>query len=105
MRGIITYLVAGILLMLAMDFVAPPVGLGFMAGAKPVALRPATIQLVDRTHKGDRLSLPAAGKQRTPLMPPAVMFGCDPVFSPLSASALANNVRSCVAEIAHPLAG
>jgi len=106
MRGLASYLLAGILMVLAMDFAAPPVGLGFVVGASPVAERSAKTPFVDRTHKGDRLSLPASvGEQQTQEPPPAVMIGCDPAFSPLSASARANISGRCVAEIAHPLAG
>ena len=106
MRGFSSYLLAGILVLLAMDFVAPPVGLGFVVGASPVTELSAKTQFVDRTHKGDRLSLPASvGEQTTPTQPPAVLIGCDPAFSPLSASARANVSGRCVAEIAHPLAG
>lgn len=106
MRGLASYLLAGMLVVLAMDFVAPSAGLGLAVRAAPVAELSATTQIVDRAHKGDRLSLPAsAGEQKTPEQPPAVMIGCDPAFSPLSASARANISGRCVAEIAHPLAG
>jgi len=106
MRGLASYLLAGILVVLAMDFAAPPVGLGFVVGASPVAERSAKTQFVDRTHKSDRMNLPApVGEQKTPEQPPAVLIGCDPAFSRLSASARANISGRCVAEIAHPLAG
>jgi hypothetical protein len=106
MRGLASYLLAGMLVVLAMDFVAPPAGLGLAVRATPVAELGAKTQIVDRTHKGDRVSLPAsAGEQKTPKQPPAVMIGCDPAFSPLSASARANISGRCVAEIAHTLAG
>jgi hypothetical protein len=108
MRGLASYLLAGILVMMVLDFVAPPVGLGLAVGAPPVTERfaPAQSQFVDRTNKGDRLIVPAyGGKPQAPEEPPLVLIGCDPAFSPLSASASANNVRRCVAELAHPLAG
>ena len=106
MRGIPTYLMAGTLVVMAMDFVAPPVGLGLAVRATPVAEHSATKQFVDRTHKGDRLSLPASvGEQQTPEPPPAAMIGCDPPFSRLLASARANVSGRCIAEMAHPLAG
>jgi hypothetical protein len=88
MRGIALYLylLAGILVVLAMDFVAPPVSLGLTVRAWPAER--AVTQFIDRTHKSDRLSLPAsAGKQHTPERPPAVMIGCEPLFSPLTARA------------------
>jgi len=106
MRGFATYLLAGILVVLAMDFVAPPAGLGLAVRATPVAELDATTQFVDRTHKGDRLSLPASdGEQQTPEPPSPIMIGCDPPFSRLSASARANVSGRCVAEMAHPLTG
>jgi hypothetical protein len=106
MRGFAAYLLAGILVVLAMDFVAPPVGLGLAVRATPVAELDATMQFVDRTHKGDRLSLPASvGEQQTPEPPPPIMIGCDPPFSRLLASARANVSGRCVAEMAAPLTG
>jgi hypothetical protein len=106
MRGFATYLLAGILVVLAMDFVAPPAGLGLAVRATPVAELDATTQFVDRTHKSDRLSLPAsAGEQQTPEPPSPIMIGCDPPFSRLSASARVNVSGRCVAEMAHPLTG
>lgn len=101
MRGIVTYLMAGILVVLALDFVAPPVGL-IAVDAKPVAMRDAITQFVDRTHKGDRLNQSTdVGKQQapreTPSAPPKIMIGCDPTFSPLSASARANVSGRCIA--------
>jgi hypothetical protein len=98
MRGFASYLVAGILVVLALDLIAPPVGFGLSVGAWPVAERGSIPQSVDRTRKGDRLSLPATvGKHEIKREPPAVLIGCDPVFSPLSASAQANFSGRCVA--------
>ena len=106
MRGIATYLMAGILVVLAMDFVASPVGLGLVVRATPVAEPNTTTQIVDRNHKGDRLSLPTSvGEQQTLEPPPAIMIGCDPPFSRILASARANVSGRCVAEMAHPLVG
>ena len=106
MRGLASYLLAGILVVLAMDFFAPPAGLGFVVGATPLAEPSATTQFVDRTHKGDRLSLPTpVGEQQTPAPPLPVMIGCDPPFSRLLALARTNVSGRCVAEIARPLAG
>jgi len=106
MRGLASYLLAAILVVLAMDFFAPPVGLGFVVRATPVAEPNAIPQFVDRTHKGDRLSLPTSfGEQRAPEPPLPAMFGCDPPFSRLLASARTNVSGRCVAEIARPLTG
>lgn len=92
-----SYVVAGILVVLAMDFVAPPVGLGLAVGAWP-AVGQGAVQSVIRTHKRDRLSAPATiGKQQAPRKSPTMLVGCDPVFSPLSASAQANFSGRCIA--------
>jgi hypothetical protein len=99
MRGFALYMVAGILVVLAMDFIAPPVGLGLAVGAWPAVARGTIVQSVDRTGKSDRLNLPTAtvGRQQSPRKSPTVLVGCDPVFSPLSASARANFARRCIA--------
>jgi hypothetical protein len=98
MRGIVSYLLGGILVVLAMDFVAPPVGFGLVVGAWPVAARGTTTQFVDRTHKGDRLGLPTAiDKRRSPITPSTIMVGCDPAFSPLSTSAQTSASGRCIA--------
>lgn len=98
MRGFSLYLVAGILVVLALDMIAPPVGLGFSIGAWPTVESGSTIQAVDRTHKGDRLrSSTTIGKQPMPAPPPVMLVGCDPAFSPLSASARANFPGRCIA--------
>ncbi len=99
MRSLGSYIVAGILVVLAMDFIAPPVGLGLAVGAWPVADDATAIQKVNRTHKSDRLSIPTTtvGKQQAPRKSPTMLVGCDPVFSPLSASAHANFPGRCIA--------
>jgi hypothetical protein len=98
MRGFAAYLLAGILVLLATNLIFPPVWLGLSVGARPAAEHGATTQFVDRTHKGDRLSLPAGvGNQHLPEKPAAAMIGCDPPFSPLLASARVNPPGRCVA--------
>ena len=98
MRGFASYLLAGILAVLALDVMAPPVGLGLAVGAWPAVQHEKIIQIVDRTHKGDRLVTPTAdGKRPVQIKPPGVMVGCEPAFSPLSASARANFSGRCVA--------
>ena len=105
MRGLASYLLAGILVVLLMDFFAPPVGLGFGVSATPVAEPLATTQVVDRAHKGDRLSLPASiGEQRTS-EPPPIMVGCEPPFSRLVTSARASVAGRCIADMVRSLAG
>ncbi len=98
MRSLAAYLVAGIMVVLAMDLIAPPVGLGLSVAAWPALEHGSTLQSVDRVHKTDRLRVPATvDKQQIPRKPPAVLVGCDPVFSPLSASAYANFSGRCIA--------
>jgi hypothetical protein len=99
MRGFVIYLAAGAMAVLALDFIAPPLGLGLAVGAGPAAGHDSTVQSVNRSHKADRLLVPTTtvGKQPAPPKSPAVMVGCDPVFSPLSASASANVAGRCVA--------
>lgn len=106
MRGFASYLLAGLLVVLAMDFVAPPAGLGLVVRVTPVAELGTTTQFVDRIHKGDRLSLPASvGEQQTLEPQSPIMIGCDLPFSRLLAWARANVSGRCVVEIAHPLTG
>ncbi|MBI2716387.1 MAG: hypothetical protein HYX37_18350 [Rhizobiales bacterium] len=98
MRGFASYLLAGILVVVAMDFIAPPIGLGLPVGAWPTVEQGSLVQSVNRGNKGDRLSVPTAvDKSQAPRKSPTVLVGCDPVFSPLSASARANVARHCVA--------
>lgn len=102
MRGIASYLLGGGLAVLAIDLVAPPVGLGLVDGTSRVAAPHAGTQIVDRTHKGDRLSVPTSlGKPPAPTKLRAVIIGCDPPYSPLLASARAASPGRCVAEIGY----
>lgn len=98
MRGFASYLLAGILVVLAIDFIAPPGGLGLPVGAWPTVEQGSLVQSVNRSYKGDRLNVPmAVDKSHAPRKLPTLLVGCDPVFSPLSASAHANVARHCVA--------
>ena len=100
MRGFAIYLVAGTLVVLALDLIAPPVGLGLALGAGPAVEHDSIVQSVNRNHKADRLVVPKTTvvKQQLPRkLPVVIMVGCDPVFSPLSASAQANFSGRCVA--------
>src|SRR5450631_692178 len=58
MRGFTSYVVAGILVVLALDFIAPPVGLGLAVASGPAVDQTQTVL---RSHKGDRLRGRAAG--------------------------------------------
>ena len=98
MRGCVSYVTAGVVVMLSMDLIVPPVGLGLVVGARPAVDRSSALQSVDRKHKGERMpALTIIGKQQLPLKLPAVLIGCEPVFSPLSASTHANFPGRCVA--------
>jgi hypothetical protein len=98
MRGFALYMLAGILVVVAMDFIAPPVGLGLPVGVGPTVEQGSSAQSVNRSQKGDRLNVPTAvDKSPAPRKAPTVLVGCDPVFSPLSASAHANISWHCVA--------
>ena len=95
MRRFISYILAGTVVVVAMDAMAPPVGLGLAAGTWP-ALEEAG-QVVDRTHQGDRLQAPLAnGRRMLPPRAPAMLIGCEPVFSSLSAGSRANFAGRCV---------
>ncbi len=96
--------------------VASTVGVGLHAERAPFALRQAapqsTLYDVNRTHKANRLQVQGSSVHQTtrsqgrqdpqpkPGTParPDMMIGCDPAFSPLSASAQANFPSRCLAE-------
>jgi hypothetical protein len=50
MRGVISYVLAGVVVMLAIDMIAPPVGLGVAVFAWPGANENALVQNVNRTR-------------------------------------------------------
>jgi len=96
MRSIISYVLAGLVVVLAMDMIAPPIGFGLAVFAWPAVNGNALHQSVDRAHKGDRLPLPLVnGRQNGPTEIP-VLVGCEPVFSPLSKSKHANYPGRCI---------
>lgn len=111
MRGFAAYLLAGILTVVAMDLIAPPVGLGLALGALPrttdnVSIRHAdqvSTQSVNRAQKGDRLNAANTkiGRRDVPPTrvspPPRLLNGCEPAFSPLTSSHGNNFARGCVA--------
>jgi hypothetical protein len=101
MRGFAVYILAALVTVLALDFAVPSLGLGLISSG---AARGSTIRLqtqwVDRTHKADRLDLAktTVGRRETPPPRPRLLRGCEPAFSPLTASARADNFsRRCVA--------
>jgi len=93
MRGLVSYLLAAFVVVMALDSVAP-IGLGLARGAIPVA-EGSLVQSVDRSHKADRLPVTTEKEQRA--VQPSMLVGCDPGFSPLSVSARANFARRCIA--------
>jgi hypothetical protein len=96
-RSVISYILAAASVVLVMDIIAPPAGFGLAVGAWPSVDRAASPQTVDRTHKGDRLQFPAAsGRQNKPSGHPAMLIGCEPVFSSLSSGARANFAGRCI---------
>lgn len=108
MRGLSSYLVAGILVVLAVAFAAPAAWLGLPVGARPVVEPGTAVQSVNRSGKSDRLIVPMTvigkkpatpativGKEQAPVKPVKILDGCDPVFSPLSTSAQANLPGRC----------
>lgn len=98
MRNTVSYILAGAFVVVLLDVVAPLAGLGFGVAAWPSVERQGLAsQIVDRTHKSDRLLVPKASGRR--LTPPAapVLVGCDPVFSALSKEKQANYPGRCLA--------
>ncbi len=98
MRGVISYVLAGVVVVLAMDLLLPPTVLGVGVFAWPVTNGDAIVQIVNRAHKADRLHVPAAvGRRMTPPDAPAMPIGCESAFSSLSAGARANFPGRCIA--------
>lgn len=97
-RSAISYILVAALVALLMEVLAPPAGFGFAVGARPSVDGTARPQIVDRAHKGDKLPFPAAnGLRNVPAGKPAMLIGCEPVFSSLSSGARANYAGRCVA--------
>jgi len=98
MRGFMSYIFAGIVVVATMDAIAPPAGLGLAIAKWPAVDRNTAVQVIDRSHKGDRLHVPMATSRPTsPLSAPVLLIGCEPVFSSLSAGSRANFAGRCMA--------
>jgi hypothetical protein len=95
MPGFAPYLVAGGLVLLAMDFAAPPAGVGMPTTAWP-SIGDSAPQIVNRESKRNRLPLAVAKQPAAPTVQ-HVLVGCEPVFSPLSAAAQLNFPGRCIA--------
>ena len=96
MSRLISYLLAGCFVVLTMDFIAPPAGMGLSLAAWPAFNRDQT-QVVNRAGKGDRLPVAVASNLQPRMLPSHLLEGCEPVFSPLSAAAQLNYPGRCVA--------
>jgi hypothetical protein len=96
MRGLIPCILAAIAVVVAMDIVAPPLGLGLATIAQSAP--DPNQQIVDRTRKGDRLQVPKANGRQTPPAGPPMPIGCEGAFSALSGGAKANFPGRCLAE-------
>jgi hypothetical protein len=111
MPSLVTYLAAGALVVLVMDAVAPPAGVGLSLATWPTVENEPTTQdppqTVNRGGKGDRLPVPIVRRSIAPQAPHRILAGCEPVFSPLSAAAQLNHLGRCVAAIdaRHPKLG
>jgi hypothetical protein len=98
MRGLVGYILASIVVVVAMDIVAPPVGFGIAGVAQPVTSMHEPAQTVDRTRKSDRLRPPKTNEgQKHPGAPP-MPIGCEAAFSSLSGGARANFPGRCLAQ-------
>lgn len=98
MRRFASFILASAFVVLAMEMIAPSVGRGLAMGVRPPSNGSEPSQVVDRSHKGDKLQLPTAiGRRKTPLNTPAILVGCEAVFSSLSAGARANFSGRCIA--------
>ena len=98
MRGFVLNIILGTAVVVMLGVVAPPL-VGFALGARQPADDVGNSQIVDRTHKGNRLQLPTVnGRKKPPTSAPTMLTGCEPVFSSLSSSAAsANFAGRCVA--------
>lgn len=103
---LVVALIIGVIAGFAVSYAAPALDRGFALNAAT----PATpVQIVDRTHKGDRLNgslareIPTTriGKQpavigKEPAPPQKLLVGCEPVSSPLTGGAQATIPGRCV---------
>jgi hypothetical protein len=96
-RSVISYVLAAALTALVLEVIAPLAGFALTVGSRPSTDGNAKPQIVDRTHKGDRLQFPAAVSPRlSPSGKPALLIGCEPAFSSLSSGARANFAGRCL---------
>jgi hypothetical protein len=98
MRGFLPYILTSIVVVVAMDVVAPQVGLGFVGVTQPATEINQPWQTVDRTRKGDRLKVPNVNGRETPSGKPAMPIGCEAAFSSLTSDARVNFPGRCLAQ-------
>ena len=97
MRGLMPYILAGVVGVLAVDVIAPLVGSGLAVVAQQVSETELPTQIVDRTNKSDRLQVPNVNGRQTP-NGRSIPVGCEGAFSSLSSGASANFPGRCLAE-------
>lgn len=104
MRSLATYVLAALLLGLALDFIAPGQSISNASNRWPSIEQAHQQQVVERSGKGDRLdAAPKSNVDKSARETPrpatpvrTVMEGCDPAFSPLSAARASNFASRCV---------
>lgn len=97
MRGLISYILAAVVVALAIAVIAPSASIGLSVMARPVDPENVMRQVVNRAQKSDRLPITSGARPVPPAAKPAMMDGCEPVFSALSVHARANYPGRCVA--------
>jgi hypothetical protein len=113
MCALLRYSAGGLAVLLTTAYVAASAEMGISA-FRPTVIEPAAAAktIVNRTNKGDRAvtirdarapatqPAPATTVQNKPataVKEPKILEGCDPAFSPLSASANKNFANRCMA--------
>jgi hypothetical protein len=109
MRSLASYVLVALVIGMALDFIAPAASVVDASNGWPSL--DAVTPIVNRANKTDRLDWGGntlSGKSRlektvhdvAPAMPASrpVLEGCDPAFSPLSASAQLNYPSHCVVD-------
>lgn len=96
MRNFLSFVLLGVLVVILVDVIVPPIGLGFGA-VRPAVDHQEKPQVVDRTHKSDRLQVHRANVPRVISPGAPVPVGCEPVFSALSKEKRVNFPGRCLA--------
>lgn len=106
MCAFLRYSAAGLAALLTTAYVAVSAESGMSAFHPMVLAPPATETVVNRTNKGDRIvtmgisRVPATARaQNKPTVTAKeqkILEGCDPAFSPLTASANSNFANRCM---------